>query len=482
MDTSLPTPSELLHSFLDGEPLDTSLESSLFESLHTNAELRTEMRDLLALTRAVREDKVALVPPIASTAAVFGALGMSTSMLVQSGWLSSLWSKVWIPLAAGIVSSAVTWYAVSPSSSAATAPNPATPSTAQSSMSNTAPGTISGTGSNETQQTNSDPGSAQHSSSASAIGNQHASSSAYGSASLRHDTIWRERVVYRDRAPALKASTADASSPAERVREVIKYVPVVDVPSDPGSLRGADKNNVAEGGVQQGNNSLHDTKTVSNPYMKPADIVSTEPSVASSFAALSLRKVNPENLKIGLVDAVNASPSPEISLYEAPLFKPTSGAYIRALGGSSLVSVTVPSDNSSAINNLAVGFKRSFNEYFSAGIEIGSENIAMKFNGVVDGTVKRYEANPALTWAGVFAQINVFPSMWNSTWQPFVQLNLAGTNYGFLPKAMLGASISPTPGLRMIIGAEASTLLYSVQSSSYNTVKLGYTYGIGYQF
>ncbi|MFM7774376.1 MAG: hypothetical protein ACKO9V_05955, partial [Candidatus Kapaibacterium sp.] len=109
------TSSELLHSFLEGE-LDAALEPSLFSELNTSGELRAEMRDMLAVQRAVKRDRAAIVPPLASTAAVFGALGMSTSLVVSNGWLSGLWSKAWAPLAAAVVSGVVTWYAATPPS------------------------------------------------------------------------------------------------------------------------------------------------------------------------------------------------------------------------------------------------------------------------------------------------------------------------------------------------------------------------------
>ena len=121
MEHSDITSSELLHSFVEGE-LDANLEPTLFAELNSSTELRSEMRDLLAMQRAVKRDRAAIVPPIASTAAVFGALGMSTSLLVSEGWLSALWSKVWVPLAAAAVSGAVTWYAVSPGTAQSSVP------------------------------------------------------------------------------------------------------------------------------------------------------------------------------------------------------------------------------------------------------------------------------------------------------------------------------------------------------------------------
>jgi hypothetical protein len=68
--------SELLYSYLDGETSATE-EDVLFKSLAENEELRTEMRDLLAIRNAIHSDKGAFTPSIAATAAVFTGLGFA---------------------------------------------------------------------------------------------------------------------------------------------------------------------------------------------------------------------------------------------------------------------------------------------------------------------------------------------------------------------------------------------------------------------
>ena len=71
--------SEHIDQLLDGE-LDPMLEQALYAELATNADLRTEMRDQIALKAAVKDDRMALVPPAALTSSVFSTLGLATGM------------------------------------------------------------------------------------------------------------------------------------------------------------------------------------------------------------------------------------------------------------------------------------------------------------------------------------------------------------------------------------------------------------------
>ncbi len=96
--------SEWLSAYLDGE-LEPALEEPLFAALATHAELRQEMGELLALRRAVRNDRVALVPPLSTSAALFQSIGIGAG----TGFIVSLLRKVWMPLAGAIVGSALTW-------------------------------------------------------------------------------------------------------------------------------------------------------------------------------------------------------------------------------------------------------------------------------------------------------------------------------------------------------------------------------------
>lgn len=68
--------SQQLLAFLDGE-LDGVHEEALFRRLATQADLRTEMQDHLAIRKAVQHDAVAFAPPASATAAIFAGLGFT---------------------------------------------------------------------------------------------------------------------------------------------------------------------------------------------------------------------------------------------------------------------------------------------------------------------------------------------------------------------------------------------------------------------
>lgn len=77
--------SEKLTKMLDGE-LDPSLEADLQSEIDTNPDLEMEMKDHLAIRRAIREDKEKLVPSLSTTKSVFAAAGITA---LTSGVASS---------------------------------------------------------------------------------------------------------------------------------------------------------------------------------------------------------------------------------------------------------------------------------------------------------------------------------------------------------------------------------------------------------
>ncbi len=466
MDQSVPSNSELLYSFLEGE-LETSMEPMLFTALHTSADLRSEMRDMLALNRAVRKDRAAIIPPIASTAAVFGALGMSTSMLVNSSWLSALWAKLWIPLAAAIVGSAVTYYAVSPGQNSGTS----TPVVA------TAPATSS---------SSSSPSVAS-------------SASNTNQTVFVHDTIVRIREVplYVKESQQTTSASDNGNTTLNKRYIVVKELPLNTLPeyesllsSKPSQKMHEDDRNTNDKNTSLSSNaslasnqSASTTQTqLSIPITKPQDMILNEPMLPLNYAALTVRRVRPENLV-----AVSPSEAVNGTLISAPMarmpepFKPGWNAYLRGLSSRSSETVGVAADNSLA-SNFAIDLGYQFNDVWSTGIAVGFEPYAMKFQGVKDGALRNFEANPTLTWASVNLRASLLPSLSQSGWQIFVQPMIGFTEYGLLPRAIVGATYAPIPSLRMMFGMEASMLRYSVGSNNYNTLNYGFTYGIGIPF
>ena len=68
--------SRMLHAFMDGE-LGSPQEEALFQKLSSDASLRAEMQDHLAIRKAVQHDIEAYTPPASATAAIFTTLGFT---------------------------------------------------------------------------------------------------------------------------------------------------------------------------------------------------------------------------------------------------------------------------------------------------------------------------------------------------------------------------------------------------------------------
>ena len=89
--------SENLSLMLDGE-LAQSQEVPLFTELASNDELRTEMRDMLAVKNTVRNDSEAFVPPIAAASAVFSSAGYALPGAFALGLKTLLTKYLWLPV------------------------------------------------------------------------------------------------------------------------------------------------------------------------------------------------------------------------------------------------------------------------------------------------------------------------------------------------------------------------------------------------
>ena len=432
MEHQEPTSSELLHSFIEGE-LEASLEPSLFADLSSQSELRAEMRDLLALQRAVKKDRAALVPPVASTAAVFGALGMSTSLLVNSGWLGSLWSKIWLPLATAVVSGAVTWYAVSP------------------------PSTSAQQTSAQTTQITSKAPTAEPSEASSPI----------------HDTVViTKTVVVHDHTDMSRLASTIVSHSSDS--------PVIASTAAATSSSASGSESTTSTTTSAAVSSSSVTSAATPSKQRDGELIENTPSVEAYPATIMVRRVNAQSL-LPATEVVNGTRELPHHADFMSLFTRRFSTTVRAISASSYVDVNDASTDGAGFNNIALGVYYTFSPWLGAGMELGREPFAMSFRGITDGTLKKYESVQDLLWGSAQVQLYPFPSLLERGWQPFFQFNGGFTNYGMLAKGIVGTTYAPTTNLRMMFGFEATGLFYTVQGTSYTTPKLGFTYGIGYQ-
>jgi len=104
------TPSEQLIQFLDGE-LPIEQEQNLFDEIALNPDLRSEMRDGLAMRSAIAKDVEAFTPTPDQTRAVFAGLGFSPPYAGSSGnnrsyakYLPLIWLFLGLSIGSGLAS------------------------------------------------------------------------------------------------------------------------------------------------------------------------------------------------------------------------------------------------------------------------------------------------------------------------------------------------------------------------------------------
>lgn len=425
------TPSELLHAYLDGE-LDAGMEPQMFATLNSSPDLQTEMRELIALRRAVRDDAVAFTPPLASTAAIFGTLGFTAPAVIggAGGFLSGWIGKAWIPALSAALGVAATWAGF----------------------------TFFG----ERNEQNQTMNQAQV---------QQAAQPQFASEQIvRTDTVF---------------------VPKETVREVVrvKIVPqekIVYVNNTPQTAESQmQQPSSREQITKQQTDNSQPTPTLRQLLLasaaKPDNIIEEQTPELLRYAPLIVRRTAGSSLLspagTPLADIVNTSQEqmPDYVPESYPKFLLS----MRGLSGSSLVNVTAQAESGFGFNNVAVGAMYWFNQSVGVGVEIGREPYAMNFRGVTNNVQVRYDVQPSLLWASGMFQVRMEPF---SGLQPFAQLNAGFTTYGPIGRVIAGTYYSPMKQLRLLGGFEYSHLLYTYQNTTYQTPKVGFTYGLLFQF
>ncbi|MBU3742406.1 MAG: hypothetical protein FGM24_08995, partial [Candidatus Kapabacteria bacterium] len=101
---------------LDGE-LDPMVEPSVYAELASNADLRSEFRQQLAIRTAVQQDRAKLIPPAALTGAIFTGLGFATPIAgaaagAAGGSAVVSWiTKLGLPMLTAAAAAGMTWVA-----------------------------------------------------------------------------------------------------------------------------------------------------------------------------------------------------------------------------------------------------------------------------------------------------------------------------------------------------------------------------------
>lgn len=457
------TPSELLHAYMDGE-LDAGLETSLFAALNNNMDLRTEMRELLALRNAVKRDRAVLVPPLTATAGVFGALGMSAPYAIGTGSVfGALWARFVIPALVGITCATIAWLGLESTQGSANRLQTSSSSVVTPKQSVT---DVTQTPKRDNTETTTQPTTQIQKS---ITGEQIKQQTVVKYIKVPVEKIvYRDRVVYKD-----KIVYQDKVVYKDNIvyREKIVYR---DKPENNNNM--AFNSNATSQTVNE--NSSYNELT---PAVNHTSINSSQTPVAP----VVIPNATPLGMASKQVPVATAPSSADDVRRDAEMQAALPrelyrwNVQFRGLTGNSLVNIQKQPESGISFNNIAIGIMYQLTDNHFVGIEFGREPYGLKYSGIYNSLAAQYELHPSLYYASVAYQ-GRFDA--GSGVYPFVQTNFGGTEYGYVAKGILGIQYMPIPNFGVMGGFEPSNLWYQFQGNSFKTTKLGFTYGISYQF
>jgi hypothetical protein len=107
--------SDLIQHLLDGE-LDAMHEHTLFGQLAVDQDLRTELKQQLAIRNEVQHDRALLLPPAHLSRALFAGIGAAAPIAIANssgGFWASMLAKIGVPVLAALSAAGITYWATS---------------------------------------------------------------------------------------------------------------------------------------------------------------------------------------------------------------------------------------------------------------------------------------------------------------------------------------------------------------------------------
>jgi len=424
-----------IDQLLDGE-LDHMHESALYAELAVNADLRNEMRDHLALKSAVKDDRMALVPPAALTSSVFSGLGFAApfagaaATTVGSSVVWQWLTRLGLPILSAITAAGVSWgvasgnfanmiaqtgATVEPSSEQQLSSEQRAASSEPKATSNEQPAT------NNQQRTTSNEPRATSNELRATSDELRATSN-----ELRATRTENERL--RERIAALEAE-----------RSLAQSAPPVPV-------------------------------TTESTTASPQRILPLASTLMLSNTVDLQRTADPQTVRLMAYDAVRKGQKyPAMSLQ------------VRGMALEPTTSTSV-AEQADWYSNLGVGVTYLMNPHSSVVLEGGNESYPMVFTGERSGQLVQYEQYPTTMWVGIGYRYTANSLFTTVPLLPYAQAMLGGSTYGPIGRAQLGLQYAPTGPLVFLLGLEASALTFSYQNTTYISPKYGLTYGMAIRF
>lgn len=415
---------KLIHEFLD-EGLSSPEEDSLFAELNRNPELRNEFNRQVKMHVITQNDMASIVPPLATTSAVFSALGFSVPVdtvampmpAADSGAnFKSMLGKYLPVIIAIFLSIVITSFIVAMFS------KNESPVYAGTSAGSGIDISIGGINNTPPDANNNIPVMSSMENKVQPKGN-------------------RQAGVYSPIAPAGEQATVTTTSPVE------KWIP---------NLGEAETEIIA-----LENEAL--TQEQHNIEVKSYNSIFSNnlPSVFDSQFF---------NINGGLSD---------ITRYEI-LVRAANGSFYN-LGGT-FPQFDANLKSGSIMENISIGVFYRLSDNWIAGLEFGLEEYNQKFK-FSDGNINqvRLQSSP-LYWYGATLRYTPLDLMLNDGFYPFVQATAGGTKIGLLGKAQAGLSMNMFGNIGVNIGYEISAAQYFISNESPVSLNHGLTVGLVYKF
>jgi hypothetical protein len=430
MDTSghisQPQPEELLISYVDGE-LPIEQEHQLFAHLAANTnDVRSVMREMLAIRAAVQSDTEAFTPPPMATAGIFSTLGMNApaqnaalpaaaEILRQGG--PSIWQRFMLPaftMAIGAFLGCAYMY-------------------------------------------------------------------------LRHQDESREwsEMLHAYRSSATAGSRLNGS--IMTTGGIVPATPIIIEKQGP--VRIIYRNNPAAPAILNSNNGSIST-AVQNPdeqIIRSQSLSApnnAEQSNKQSTIAASALLENPAQMMAGTDYSLNT----RAALADKPLDMlqetyPQFWAQIRSMAPVISSASAVESVPSSFSDNIRLTLAYSFNEHLALGIEGGRETYNLQYSGIKSERLTQFsQVSPMLT-GGIMMQGRTGTLDWLGGQTRLYANGFAGASeIGYIGRVGAGIVYPVTSNFALTAGIEQSWLNYKFQGNWFGTRKFDIIYGLNITF
>ena len=417
-------PSEMLHLLFDGE-LESSMETPLYASLVQSEELRSELRELIAIRESIRKDVEAFTPPVSATQGVFSRLGYHPPVPPKgspAGFIGQFKQKFWNPAVTAILASLITAFLF-----------------------------LNFYGNNENISTD----------------NRYAS---FSKGSIAKSNVVPNVIIGQEKSTGY-INNSSAKQSNVLIREKIKYVYIT------GSEDKTTNESILPNAIAEPQKENTATQSTMNEDVKSLlSMISPASHFTLDYGSLKPVHLLSENSNKREFILAN-------NFYPATQKSHTLLLELKAMSGTSFPNVEFDNVSNNMFRNFSFGAFVPVSENVHLGLEGGQEPFSQEFHHVENNTLYKIEQNPVLWWLGFGVKINWQDQIdFLANGQPFLNLTLSSTKVGPYGKAIAGVQFISESGIGILLGLEGSSLVYQEQKRFYSTEKFGVTYGMFLKF